>query len=842
MYKARQGPVQTTRRTGEQQFLELHETLVSELGEIRDRCARFRTLQTNLAWYTAGMQLLAYYQRIKREQRLLDFSDLEWTACQLLNRSDHASWVQYKLDTRIDHLLVDEFQDTNPTQWRLLLPLLEELAAGNNERSRSVFLVGDRKQSIYGFRRANPALLEEASSWLEARLQAKKYPLDASRRSARAIIDCVNTVFGVEPLKQRIPAFNPHSTHLPALYGRVEILPLVTAGEPESTEPAQDGLRNPLETPRLVDADPPHAREGRLIAAQIGALVGAGTRIVENDASRTLDYGDIILLLRRRTHAGSYERALREAGIPYASASRGELLDNLEVRDLEALLKLLISPYANLALAQVLRSPLFGLSSEQLCPLARPDDGTWYERLGKLAREGQPVYRQVHDVLEGWRALTGKIPVHDLLDRIYHEADVMQRYQAAFPVELRARVQASLTRFIELALELDNGRYPSLPHFLDQLTRLRQSARDQPDEGTPNDSDGKRVRLLTIHGAKGLEAAVIFLADCAATPPNRSANEALVIWPPGKASPDQFLLTGKKALQDPVSQALLENRQQDALREDANLLYVAMTRARQYLFISGSAGKQSNNASWYTMIGAAVSGWNTNSAGHLFHESGTPPAARQAAAAGGPPVAPDPRLSKKIAPLQPELVQVSPSDTHGIGSWQPGDADGRERGKAIHAMLEWLCAQEARVEALPARLANTLGRAADNPALQEWWQEALRTVQNPDLARLFDGRHYRQAMNEVPVQFMDGGRLIYGIIDRIVIQEDTVLVIDYKTHRANDSTQLSALADGYREQMRLYARAAALLWPEHAIRACLLFTHSGTLVPVDDENYHASSW
>ena len=843
VYKAGNAMRKRLGEQGEQQFLDLHASLVSELGAVQDRCARYRTLQTNLAWYTAGMQLLKHYQRIKKEQRLLDFSDLEWKACQLLNRSDHASWVQYKLDTRIDHLLVDEFQDTNPTQWRLLLPLLEELAAGNAERKRSVFLVGDRKQSIYGFRRANPALLDEASAWLEERLQAKKYPLDASRRSAQAIIDCVNTVFAAEPLKQRITAFNPHSTHHPALYGRVEILPLVSAAAPETALPVHGELRNPLETPRRVDADPPHAREGRLIAVQIAALVGAGTQVVRNEASCALDYGDIIILLRQRTHASSYERALREAGIPYTSASRGELLDNLEVRDLEALLKLLISPYANLELAQVLRSPLFGLGSEQLLPLARREQQTWYERLGELAGEAEEgVYAKVYAVLEGWRALTGKIPVHDLLDRIYHEADIMQRYQAAFPVELRARVQASLTRFIELALELDNGRYPSLPHFLDQLTRLRQSARDQPDEGTPDDSAGKRVRLLTIHGAKGLEAPVIFLADSAVSKRNRSANETLVIWPPGKTAPQQFLLTGKKALQDTVSRALLEKQQQDALNEDANLLYVAMTRARQYLFVSGSEGKQSGDATWYSMIRAAVSAWQTNSAGHLVHESGRQSAVQPGADAPGPVAATDPRLSRKIASLQAQLVQIAPSRSHTTGSWQPGDADGRERGLAIHAMLDWLSAADASLDVLPPQLAHQLGRAADNPDLQAWWQEALHTVRNPKLSRLFDNCHYQRAMNEVPVQFMDEGRLIYGIIDRVVIQEEAVLVIDYKTHRADHDDQLSALADDYREQMRLYARAAALLWPEHAIRACLLFTHRGTLVPVDDENYHASPW
>ena len=830
IYKASAAQRKRLGDQGEEEFLALREEITTLLGEALDRQAKYKTLQSTLAWYTAGMQLLAHYKRIKDEQRLLDFSDLEWKACQLLNRSDHANWVQYKLDSRIDHLLVDEFQDTNPTQWRLLLPLLQELAAGNEERARSVFLVGDRKQSIYSFRRANPALLDEASNWLKSNLQAEKYPLDASRRSAQAIIDCVNTVFSQDPLQQRINEFNQHSTHHESIYGQVEILPLMTAGDAALTDESDGALRNPLETPRAVNENQSHYNEGKMIAAQILSLTSHETLVVKDNETHRLHYGDIIILLRQRTHAASHEKALREAGIPYASASKGELLDNLEVRDLEALLNLLMSPYANLELAQVLRSPLFGLTSEQLLPLASQHSGTWYERLAMLARDDDSVYQKAWRLLEGWRKQTGKIPVHDLLDRIYFEAEVMQRYTAAFPPALVPRLQASLTRFIELALELDNGRYPSLPHFLDQLTRLRQSDRDQPDEGTPDDHEGKRVRLLTIHGAKGLEAPVIFLADAATTGINRTANEALVIWPPGKARPDEFLLTARKTAQDSISRSLLEKQQQDSLREDANLLYVAMTRARQYLFISGSEGRKSNDTSWYEMICAALSGWEKNKNGNLFHTTGKLPETQQAADADKPAAESDPRLSERVPPLKPLLVQIAPSRASGTGSWQPGDADGRERGIAIHAMLEWLSQEDgAGVETLPASLANSLGREPGNPDLQDWWQEAVHTHQNADFAQLFDPRHYRQAMNEVAVQYMENEQLVYGIIDRVVIQDDAVLVIDYKTHQPAHENQLAALTEEYREQMRLYTRAAELLWPEKSVKAGLLFTHSNQL-------------
>jgi ATP-dependent helicase/nuclease subunit A len=822
------------KRLGEQdelRYLALHAALCADLLAARDRLARRNTLQTSLAWYRAGVRLLEHYQRIKQEQRVLDFSDLEWKACELLNRSDHASWVQYKLDARIDHLLVDEFQDTNPTQWQLLLPLLEELAAGNDDRSRSVFLVGDRKQSIYSFRRANPALLGEAAAWLQEHLQAGRYPLDASRRSAGAIIDCVNAVFGSEPLRQRLADFNPHSTHLSDVYGRVELLPLMTADKPEIVTAAH--LRNPLRTPRIIAEDQRHADEGRLIARTIEALLAAGTVVDKDAAPRLLDYGDIMILLRQRTHATAYEQALRDAGIPYLSASKGVLLDNLEVRDLEALLNLLIAPYDNLSLAQVLRSPLFGLTSEALLPLARQASGSWYERLATLAGDGQAPYTSACAMLQRWRELAGTIPVHDLLDSIFHEAEVLQRYEAAFPPAMQPRVRASLTRFIELALEVDNGRYPSLPRFLEQLERLRQSEQDQPDENAPEENGSRRVRLLTIHGAKGLEAPVVFLADAASGGNARNAHAALVDWPGDRDRPVHFLLAGRQAELDSKSRALLEKQEQDSLCEDANLLYVAITRARQYLYISGSEADRNRDGGWYSLVRTALEGWDRTADGNPFIETGTPQTLAATGTATRPAVAVDPRLSGPVT-VMPALRQIAPSYTAGGGSPEDGDPDGRERGIAIHLMLEQLTGDPtADTDKLYRAVAGRLGRETGDSELQDWWQAALQTWRDPALAIIFDSSRYRQASNEVPLQYLDGGRLVYGVIDRLLVQDDSVLVIDYKTHQSASPDTLPALAANYREQLRLYARGAAALWPGRDIQSYLLFTACNQLVEMD---------
>jgi len=819
---------------GETAFLALHAQCVDTLLELRDRVRRCNTLHNTLAWYTAGTALLAHYQRIKQEQRVLDFADLEWLACELLNRSEHASWVQYKLDSRIDHLLVDEFQDTNPTQWRLLLPLLQELAAGGDARGRSVFLVGDRKQSIYSFRRANPALLEEASSWLHDHLQAQRYPLDASRRSAAAIIDCVNAVFGIDPLQARLAGFNPHATHLADSFGHVELLPMIAATAAADAVDDQAGLRNPLHMPRPDPVDRRHYAEGAAIAAQIRKLLRGDTLVNVADGSRRLRAGDIMILLRTRTHAGACEQALRDAGIPYLSASRGMLLDNLEVRDLEALLRLLISPYDNLALAQALRSPVFGLDSEQLLPLAGYPAVTWYEQLARLAARGDAPYDRVYAMLSSWRALAGQVPVHDLLDRIFHEAELLPRYLHAFPEALGPRVQASLTRFIELALEVDSGRYPSLPRFLDQLERLRQSAQDQPDESPPAGADGDRVRIMTIHAAKGLEAPVVFLADLASAPPDRNAHAALVDWPGDRERPLHFLLTPRRADLDTTTRVLLEDQAREQLREDANLLYVAMTRARQYLYLSASAPARGNDTGWYGLLRDALQGWEKNAAGNPFHVTGTPVTDATAVAPARIEPVVDPALGG-IVSIEPQLRQIAPSHADPATAAEPGDADGRERGIVIHRMLDYLSQSPGPASpALPAHLAGSFGREAGDPELLAWWQEAAQTRQHPELALLFDPRRYVRARNEVPLQYFRDGQLVYGIIDRLVIREDTVLVIDYKTHRRAAPDTLAELAGGYREQMRLYAEGVARLWPGLVVKPYLLFTACNALVGMQD--------
>jgi len=220
-------------------FIELHEEIAEKIQQVNEQNKRLLSLQINSAWYVAGHRYLEIFQQLKREMRLLDFTDLEWKCYELLQHADNAHWVQYKIDQRIDHILIDEFQDTNPTQWHLLSPILDEIAAGPEQRERSVFLVGDEKQSIYSFRRANPALQAKASRWLADNLQAKATPLDFSRRSSAAVIECVNQIFEQPDIKAIMTGYTLHDTYLKKLPGQVMLCDLFEEDATESDDDSE---------------------------------------------------------------------------------------------------------------------------------------------------------------------------------------------------------------------------------------------------------------------------------------------------------------------------------------------------------------------------------------------------------------------------------------------------------------------------------------------------------------------------------------------------------------------------------------------------------------------------
>ena len=821
---------------GEARFLALHESISQALLTTLDQLAAHETWHACAAWYQAGECLLGHYQQIKSEQRLLDFTDLEWRAYRLLNQSDNALWVQYKLDQRIDHLLVDEFQDTNPTQWRLLLPLLQEMAAGQSDKLRSVFLVGDAKQSIYRFRRAEPRLFHTAHDWLSEHLDAHGFPLHISWRSAPAIMECINKVFDEHgPMAGTLRDFTRHDTHHHELWGAVTVLPLIEDLQSDAEEEEVRGLRNPLQQPRVLPLDDRYQREGEQIARTIRELHDSATLIGTAGAARPLHYGDVMLLVRSRSHVGYYESALRDAGIPYIGAERGTLLESLEVSDMVALLEVLITPYNNLSLATVLRSPLYDCSDDELALLAQQGKGNWYQRLlalGPGQQEGSPLARAATQ-LEQWRELAGRVPIHDLLDRIFSEGNVLARYQSAFPEHLRNRAEANLTRFLELALEIDSGRYPSLSRFLARLGELRENRKEAPDEA-PVSGGSERVRIMTIHAAKGLEAPVVFLADSAATSSSDKPFRTLVDWPASEARPQGFLLVGKQGQQPTLVREGLEREKLEEQRESANLLYVAVSRARQLLYISGVKPRRAGEQGWYGALRLALDPLQECDPDLpvCLHSNQMP----ETALAGreSPYSLPheiDPALGQSLT-LLPLVHEIAPSNQAHTAA-APGrttDEDGRLRGQVIHRLLQCLTeVTPAERSGVFASVAAEFGLSPGSTSFCEWQKECEALLQEPSLAMIFHPPAGVESFNEVPIIYTLNGSTVYGIVDRLLLFPDSVWVVDYKSHQGATPGNIDTLASTYHRQLGYYGAGVKRLWPEKEVRTCLLFTRCAQL-------------
>ncbi len=856
-----------------ERFIELHDDIASNIQSVSEQLKRLLTLKINKAWYFSGFHYLEIFQQLKREMRLLDFTDLEWKCYQLLQHADNAHWVQYKIDQRIDHLLIDEFQDTNPTQWHLLSPILEEVAANPEQRPRSVFLVGDEKQSIYSFRRANPALQIQASQWLADNLNAKATPLDFSRRSSSAIIHCVNQVFEQDEVKAIMSSYTTHDTHLKSLPGRVQLCDLFEEDEEELNPIEPPYFRNPLTQARDVSVKTLRHKEAEYIARQILQLVNQPSLITDGETVRPAQFGDILILMRNRTHIDIYESTLKQHGIPFIGNKKGGLLDNLEIQDLSCLLNTLITPYNNLAFAQVLKSPIFHASDNDLVLLATQKSTThWYERLLQLANAENQTTEQTSQtllskalqraatLLPRWQKLAEQLPVHDCLDKIFSEGNIIKRYIATNKAENKHKVAANCQRFLELSLETDSGRYPSITRFLQRLAHLQTYSANPPEEPL-SQSNESRVSLMTIHGSKGLEAPIVFLADCNSTSSNRNAYASLVRWPANESRPVNFQLQLNKENTDQVTQEIQQEKLNEQAREELNLLYVALTRAREQLYISGIASNRSQRNSWYQIIASgldsetqaesAVEGTVCRVYQHLSYDKINVSKPEPDKLSASAPFTVDKRLLSPLKKSTAASFMIAPSlfttdlDTDEYKSELTsvsGDKNTQNkakwRGTTIHYVLEQLCrvgaypASEKTITNIQTQLKTET--AFKNPAFSQdltgCIDEAVTVFNHHNFETLFNPTADKQTYNEMPLMYQQEKRGVYGIVDRLIKSDEQIWIVDYKSHQLTETESIQDAALPFSKQLNYYREGAKKLWPEHTVKAGVLFTHHKEIV------------
>ena len=515
----------------------------------------------------------------------------------------------------------------------------------------------------------------------------------------------------------------------------------------------------------------------------------ANWSVQEKGVERRAEYRDIMVLVRRRTHLKVYEQALRSRHIPYLTSRRGGLLDTLEALDFQALLTFLITPFADLQLAHALRTPVFSCSDDDLMSLAQDEEGgSWWLRLQRFSQSDivSAELQRAHRLLQGWLVLADKLPVHDLLDRIYFEGDVQNRYAAAVPDALRATVSANLQAFIEIALNVDAGRYPSLPGFLRELAELRKADDNEaPDEGKVSQA-GNAVRIYTVHEAKGLEAPIVWLLDANAKPPADKGFDVLVDWPTSAERPAHFSIYGDKASRGAAREHYFEQDAALAATEDLNLLYVAMTRAKQALLVSGNGER--SEGTWYDRIANGMQSTAEN-----------PLLAAQAAVPHEAEPAPSLSLDERLTlPLPTGTRKIAPTDAQRRGIW-------------LHALLQHLTPPQALGD--KSELQARCGIPLDQ--METLWQQAQHLLALPNLQRYFDPQQYRTACNEMPYVNASGE---LKRIDRLVEFDDEVWVLDYKLGESEDAAR-------YRAQMLEYRSAMQTVYAGKTVRCALVFAN-----------------
>jgi len=783
--------------------------LQTSLQAVQDALTEQHAWLLNEAVLHCGAALLAQYQKLKQQRQQMDFADLEWQVCRLLQHSEHALTMQYKLDSRYRQVLLDEFQDTNPLQWQIMRAWFDASVAV--DRQPSVFLVGDPKQSIYRFRRADARLFGVAREYLIAYFGAKELKKNHTRRNSPDVLQVVNAVFVDHP--NGFDDFAPHTAEHQDLRGHVVVLPLAVV-PPKAAEETIAGelvLRNPLTTQRAETESGARHGEAEMFAEKLLEIVTTW-QVIEDGKSRAARYGDIMVLVRNRTHLTTYEAALRDKNIPFLSSRRGGLLDTLEAQDLQTVLLFLITPFADLALAHTLRTPIFACDDDDLMQLAvykieGSEKPAWWRRLRHLATTGEASENllRAHRLLENWLRFSDSLPVHDLLDRIYFEGEVVARYAAVSPAVLRAKVEANLHSFMEIALSVDAGRYPSLPRFLQNCRELRDSPDDAPNEGKLGVA-GDAVRIYTVHESKGLEAPIVCLLDANSLNERSESYNVLLDWPSSAERPTHFSVFADLASRGKRRTDIFELDAQQQAREEMNLLYVAMTRAKQVLLVSGHGKDAASEAkkkslSWYDRIKNVTQVEAINPLKRIAEiDFGNDKPANELA----------------TKPTLPPLIFA-------IGKRRAELTLAQQRGTWLHGLLQYLAPETAipqhPVSVDQIELQQRLLIPADE--CEKLWQQAQFILAQPTLQRYFEPSQYRAAVNEL-AYINAAGEL--KRIDRLVEFPDEVWVLDYKLGAAENAAR-------YRPQMAEYRVAMQAIYVTQKVRCALLYA-DGTLLEI----------
>jgi len=792
-----------------------------------------------------GNAMLKAYERLKQIRAHLDYDDLIDTARALLATDGGVSWVHFKLDGGIDHILVDESQDTSPAQWDIVgriaaefftgMGVHEEAQTTERPRPRTVFAVGDEKQSIYSFQGADPHEFGRMKEHFQTRVQNagerfNSVPLTTSFRTTRAVLSVVDRVFanpqaadGLTFAGERVA----HDSHRLGEAGLVEVWPTV--------KPQEALIADPWDAPLdYVGEERSEMRLARDIADTVKRWID--DKEILPSQNRHIEAGDVLILVRRRARfAEEMVRQLKSRAIPVAGADRMVLTEQIAVMDLLSAGRFAVLPEDDLTLAEVLKSPLIGLTEDELFTLANGRKASlWAElkrRRGEDARFGLAC---------------------DALSKLLSHADFMPPYEfyagllrdggrLALTRRLGVDAEDPIDEFLALALDYERNHTPSLQGFLHWVTASAQQIKRDMDVM------GNQVRVMTVHGAKGLEANIVFLTDTCTKPDGRL--DGRLQWLGGRdgVTPLGMLWAPHKGVRCQAFQDQSEHQRDEREREYRRLLYVAMTRAKDRLYITGYEDSRGRaDGCWYNLILPTVQDIGTE-VPHRTRDFGGEPIWRyetaqevEAKKSDAQTVAqphhalPDwvlsapPSEESPPKPLTPSRPQ--PEAPPALGPFE-GESSARfKRGLLVHKLLETLpgLAPEKRDAAAAGWLARPVHEL--EPETQaDIAAETLRVLDHADFAELFG----LDSLAEVSLSGVIDAQVVSARLDRLLVSDEEVLLIDYKTNRPAP-TDPNKVPEQYLGQMATYRALLAKIYPDKRIRCLLLWTDGPHVMELND--------
>jgi ATP-dependent helicase/nuclease subunit A len=837
-------------------FETLFELAAAEVAETKDRLARRAMLDISRSAHVLLRRLMDIHRDMKRAGGFLDYDDLITATQRLLRRDLAAGWVHYKLDQGIDHVLVDEAQDTNPRQWDIVNTLTSDFFAGETatRQRRTLFVVGDEKQSIYSFQGARPDVFaatgrERGRAVRDAGLPFAPVEFPLSFRSTKEVLSAVDHVFDPgsgEPGLVPGGSYILHTANRQNQHGRVEVWEQIRAiaGEPEEdwTKPVDH-------------AAAPAAQLAEQVAKTIHASIGKERNPATGKLVRA---GDILVLVRKRDmfmHALSKE--LKDRKVPVAGADRLVLTSHIAILDLMAIARITLQPDDDLSLAALLRSPVFSLSDDELTGLASGRKGSvsLFSQLRARALGNSRLAAIVAD-LERWRGEADFVPVYEFFARVLGRDGVRKKLIG----RLGEEAADIIDEFLSFALTSEKSGLHGLQTFVETLSDAAPEIKREASAGRDE------VRIMTVHGAKGLESPYVFLVDPGSNPLGGHHEAPLMAVPlkAGNRSVEGFVWVPKKAFRNSAIEPLRAAISDTQLAEYKRLLYVGMTRAEDVLVVCGYGGaRQTPVPTWIGMVRSALAGKPGSSEAkhpvtntqHLVFKLGDTAfvdidkedAAPDAAAAAPlwlsqrlPPVILPPRpLTPSGAGLAVEDDSASSPRSPVLDPKEGNPSEAMRRGSAVHKLLEVLpgISTGQRAEAAQRYLAKALGGTpADANRLIS---NVFAILDDPRFAPVFASGSKPEVSIGGTVMIGGETRSISGKIDRLAVTGDCVLIVDYKTSRPAPKHQFD-VPQSHIAQLALYRSVLQPLYPGRKVEAALVYTEGPHFIPLDEASLNAA--